>query len=89
MILIILETLSSLLTMFSWVIIFAMLLTYAPSLMQYSVVRSIYMAGSALVDPFRGIIPPIGGAIDLSPVLALLAIRLLRYALYATLTPLL
>ncbi|AXF55462.1 YggT family protein [Salicibibacter kimchii] len=35
------------------------------------------------LEPFRRIIPPIGGMIDLSPIVALIALRLAQSGVYA------
>ncbi len=44
-----------------------------------SLVRVLYLVTDPVLVPLQRIIPPIGGAIDISPVVALILLQILRY----------
>lgn len=61
---------------FTWVLVARFLLSWIPTVNYYHpVVRFIYRVTDFVVQPFRGIIPPMGG-IDFSPLIMFLALRL-------------
>jgi YggT family protein len=50
---------------------------YRPTL-DHPLVRLLYRITDPVLEPLRRIVPPIGGAIDITPVVALLLLELLR-----------
>ncbi|MCL7451620.1 MAG: YggT family protein [Anaerolineae bacterium] len=50
---------------------------YRPAI-DHPLVRILYRITDPVLEPLRRIIPPIGGAIDISPVVALLLLEVLR-----------
>ncbi len=62
--------------LYTWVLIARFLLTWIPNVdYSHPVVRFIHKATDAVVRPFRGLIPPLGG-IDLSPLVIFLVLRM-------------
>ena len=62
--------------LYTWVLIARFLLTWIPNVdYSHPVVRFIHKATDAVVRPFRGLIPPLGG-IDLSPLVMFLVLRM-------------
>lgn len=61
---------------FTWVLVARFLLSWIPNVNYYHpVVRFIYRVSDFVVQPFRGILPPVG-AIDFSPLIMFLVLRL-------------
>ncbi len=73
------RTLVTFITIYSYMIIIRVLLTWFPNINWLAPPFSVL---SQLTDPylkvFRSIIPPLGGSIDISPILAILLLQLLR-----------
>ncbi len=73
------RTLVTFITIYSYMIIIRVLLTWFPNINWLAPPFSVL---SQLTDPylkvFRSIIPPLGGTIDISPILAILLLQLLR-----------
>jgi len=62
--------------LYTWVLIARFLLTWIPNVdYSHPVVRFIHKATDAVVRPFRGLVPPLGG-IDLSPLVMFLVLRM-------------
>ena len=53
-------------------------LSWFPSLYQYEATRFLIFVTDPYMNVFKKIIPPIGGVLDLSPMLALFALRFLE-----------
>ena len=53
-------------------------LSWFPSLYRYEATRFLVFITDPYMNIFRSIIPPIGGVLDLSPMLALLSLRFLE-----------
>lgn len=75
----IVEIVSSLFYFYYILIILRIFLTWVPSIdwqqQPFFWVRSVT---DPYLNIFRGIIPPIGGALDISPILAILALQLIQ-----------
>ncbi len=65
-------------TILTWAIIIRVLLTWIPGLSPYNpVVRALASITDPILEPARRIIPPIG-MIDISPIVVLFALQLVR-----------
>ncbi len=63
-----------------WLIIVRIFLTWIPSIDWYvQPFRSLALISDVILEPFRRIIPPMGG-LDFSPIIALLFLQLLQFA---------
>lgn len=63
-----------------WLVIIRIFLTWIPSVDWYSQpFRSLALISDVILEPFRRIIPPLGG-LDFSPIIALLFLQLLQFA---------
>lgn len=63
-------------------LIFAILITWIPILdLNKDPGKKIIQIFDKVMEPFRGIIPPIGGVLDISPIFAFIAIHIIRYLL--------
>ena len=76
----ILAIINNLFYFYSLLIVIRIFLTWIPNI-DWNSQPFAFM--SSLTDPylniFRGIIPPIGGMLDISPIIALLALQFLQY----------
>lgn len=63
---------------YSWLLLARILLTWFPVDPYNPAVRFIARVTDPFLNIFRGLLPPLGGAIDLSPILAFFALRLVR-----------
>ncbi len=54
------------------------LISYLPNWRYHPIVRFIFFCTDPYLNVFRKVIPPVGGVLDLSPLLALFALRLLE-----------
>ena len=55
--------------------------SWIPNVQQYKWMRFVCYYTDPYLNIFRKIIPPIGGVLDLSPILAFLGLRLMEYVL--------
>lgn len=63
-----------------WLIIVRIFLTWIPSIDWYSQpFKSLAAISDIFLEPFKRIIPPMGG-LDFSPIIALLALQFIQYA---------
>ena len=64
---------------YSWIIFFYVLMSWLP--VQSGVLRDIYNVLGKVCDPylkpFRKLIPPIGGTLDITPIIALIVLQLI------------
>ncbi len=69
---------NSLFEIYWWIIIIRILLTWLPSIdwnaQPFALIKSLV---DPLLDPFRSIIPPIGG-LDISPIVALIFLQIMQ-----------
>tara|TARA_B100001113_G_C20974096_1_gene563164 strand:+ start:492 stop:740 length:249 start_codon:yes stop_codon:yes gene_type:complete len=61
-----------------WLIIARVFLSWIPINISYTIKRLIYNLTDPLLDLFRKIIPPFKSGIDLSPMLVLIALKILQ-----------
>lgn len=70
------------LVVYSWIIILRALLSWVISDPAHPVMRPLILATEPVLSPLRKLVPPRAvGGLDLSPVLALLLVYLLRFLL--------
>lgn len=62
-----------------WMVIIRCLLSFIPHNPYQSIIRFIYEVTEPVMAPFRRIVPVIGG-LDISPVVVVLALELVRWA---------
>jgi YggT family protein len=65
-------------SIYSYLIFGRVLLSWVPDFYQYKFVQFIYYLTDPYLNFFRKFIPPIGGVLDLSPVIALLALKFIQ-----------
>lgn len=71
-------------TVYEWLILIRIVLSWVRPNTYYPVVRFIYRATEPVLEKARGLIPPVGG-IDFSPLLVFLVLRWLRSLFVANL----
>ena len=70
---------NSLFNFYFWFILVRIFLTWIPSIDWYSQpFRTVAIAADIVLNPFRRIIPPMGG-LDFSPIVALLFLQFLQF----------
>ena len=75
----ILVVLSQTLMIYSYLLIISVLLTWFPNLDRTNpIISNLYAITDPYLNLFRGIIPPIGGTIDISPILAFLLLNVVE-----------
>lgn len=79
------QVLDLILNIYSWLIIGRALISWVSPDPYNPIVRFLYMATDPVLNFARRFIPPIGGALDLTPILVLVLIFFLRQALVQTL----
>ena len=68
--------------LYSFLVFIRVLLTWIPNLDPYNpIVRLLYQATDPVLEPARRIIPPLGGMIDISPMIVLFALSILAQML--------
>lgn len=72
---------NSLLNLYFWLIIIRIFLTWIPSINWYSQpYKTLALISDIVLEPFRKIIPPMGG-LDFSPIIALLFLQFVQFAI--------
>lgn len=74
-----------LLNVYSWLIIARAIISWVSPDPYNPIVNFLYMVTEPILRPARRIIPPIGGTIDISPIVVLLLLMFLRQALIKSL----
>lgn len=78
----IVEILSMVLQIYSYVLLARALISWIPNLDPYNpVVQFLYQITEPVLEPIRKLIPPLGGMIDISIIVAFFGIMILQYAL--------
>ncbi|MBM7644283.1 YggT family protein [Scopulibacillus daqui] len=72
----IVRILSELIYIYSWVLIIYILMSWFPGMRDSSIGQFLARISEPFLAPFRKIIPPIGGMIDISPWLAFIVLHL-------------
>ncbi|RYL95482.1 YggT family protein [Sporolactobacillus sp. THM7-4] len=67
---------------YSWILIIYILMSWVPSVQDSSVGQLFARVCEPFLSPFRRIIPPIGGVIDISPIVAFLVLKLATRGIY-------
>ncbi|MCO7128108.1 YggT family protein [Sporolactobacillus shoreicorticis] len=74
--------LSQVINIYSWILIIYILMSWVPSVQDSSIGRLFANVCEPFLSPFRRIIPPIGGVIDISPIIAFFVLRLATRGIY-------
>ncbi|WP_214739984.1 MULTISPECIES: YggT family protein [unclassified Exiguobacterium] len=77
------KTLSDLLGIYSWVLIGYILLSWFPNARESKFGQILSFLCEPFLAPFRRIIPPIGGMLDISPIVALFVLRMAQSGIAA------
>ncbi|MCM3279290.1 YggT family protein [Exiguobacterium profundum] len=77
------NTLSDLLGIYSWVLIGYILLSWFPNARESKFGQILSFLCEPFLAPFRRIIPPIGGMLDISPIVALFVLRMAQTGIAA------
>lgn len=64
---------------YSWMIIAYILMSWIPNARESSIGEMLGKLVEPYLSPFRRIIPPIGGMIDISPIVALIALHFVEW----------
>ena len=76
------EILSMVLQIYSYVLLARALLSWIPNLDPYNpIVQILFRITEPVLDPIRKLIPPLGGMIDISIIVAFFGIMILQYLL--------
>ena len=76
------EILSMALQIYSYVLLARALLSWIPNLDPYNpIVQFLFQITEPVLDPIRKLIPPLGGMIDISIIVAFFGIMILQYLL--------
>lgn len=79
---IIIELLSAVLQLYSFVLLARALISWIPNMDPYHpAVQILYQVTEPVLEPIRRIVPPLGGMIDISIIVAFLAIMVLQMLL--------
>ncbi|MCL1630932.1 YggT family protein [Sporolactobacillus sp. CPB3-1] len=74
--------LAQIISIYSWILIIYILMSWVPSIQESSIGRLFANVCEPFLSPFRRIIPPIGGVIDISPIIAFFVLRLATRGVY-------
>ncbi|MCO7174629.1 YggT family protein [Sporolactobacillus kofuensis] len=74
--------LAQIIQVYSWILIIYILMSWLPSLQASSIGQLFARVCEPFLSPFRRIIPPIGGVIDLSPIVAFFVLQLATRGIY-------
>ena len=77
------NTLSDLLGIYSWVLIGYIFLSWFPNARESKFGQILSFLCEPFLAPFRRIIPPIGGMLDISPIVALFVLRMAQAGIAA------
>ncbi|MGA9466988.1 MAG: YggT family protein [Exiguobacterium marinum] len=77
------NTLSDLLGIYSWILIGYILLSWFPNARESKFGQILSALCEPFLAPFRRIIPPIGGMLDISPIVALFVLRMAQAGIAA------
>lgn len=72
----VLDILSAVIYYYSWALIIYILLSWFPNARQSGIGHFLERICEPYLEPFRRIIPPIGGMIDISPIVGIFVLRL-------------
>lgn len=72
------QIVQGLFTLYTFMLLGRIISSWIPQASQYKIVQFIMFYTDPYLNLFRRIIPPIGGVLDLSPLLAFFALRILE-----------
>lgn len=79
---IIIELLSAILQLYSFVLLARALISWIPNMDPYHpAVQILYQVTEPVLEPIRRVVPPLGGMIDMSIIIAFIAIMFLQMIL--------
>ncbi|WP_332237555.1 YggT family protein [Sporolactobacillus sp. KGMB 08714] len=76
------DVLAQLISIYSWILVIYILMSWLPSVQSSRIGRLFARVCEPFLSPFRRIIPPIGGVLDLSPIVAFLVLQLATRGIY-------
>ena len=85
LILFVISTLQEVLSLYSWIVLIAVLLTWIEPNPYNPIVRFLYSVTEPVFDLVREHIPVVFGGIDLSPIIVFIAIRFVQQVVLTTL----
>lgn len=85
LILFVISTLQEVLSIYSWIVLIAVLLTWIEPNPYNPIVRFLYSVTEPVFDLVREHIPVVFGGIDLSPIIVFIAIRFVQQVVLTTL----
>lgn len=85
LILFVISTLQEVLSLYSWIVLIAVLLTWIEPNPYNPIVRFLYSVTEPVFDFVREHIPVVFGGIDLSPIIVFIAIRFVQQVVLTTL----
>ncbi|MBF0708369.1 MULTISPECIES: YggT family protein [Bacillales] len=68
---------------YTWILIIYIFMSWIPNARESSIGRMIASIAEPYLAPFRKIIPPIGGMLDISPIVAIFALQFVQYGIIA------
>lgn len=77
---------STLFEIYSWMIIAYILMSWIPNARESAIGEWLGKLVEPYLSPFRRIIPPIGGMIDISPIVALIALHFVEWGVIGILS---
>ncbi|WP_347550420.1 YggT family protein [Pseudalkalibacillus hwajinpoensis] len=68
---------------YTWILIIYIFMSWIPNARESSIGKMIASVAEPYLAPFRKIIPPIGGMLDISPIVAIFALQFAQYGIVA------
>lgn len=76
------DILARIVGVYSWILVIYILMSWLPSVQDSKIGRLFARVCEPFLSPFRRIIPPIGGVIDISPIIAFFVLQLATRGIY-------
>ncbi|GGL44657.1 YggT family protein [Sporolactobacillus putidus] len=76
------DILARIVGVYSWILVIYILMSWLPSVQDSQIGRLFARVCEPFLSPFRRIIPPIGGVIDISPIIAFFVLQLATRGIY-------
>ncbi len=68
---------------YTWILIIYIFMSWIPNARESSIGQMIASVAEPYLAPFRKVIPPIGGMLDISPIVAIFALQFVQYGIIA------
>ncbi|MGB8002267.1 MAG: YggT family protein [Anaerobacillus sp.] len=68
---------------YTWILIIYIFMSWVPNARESSIGQMIASVAEPYLAPFRKVIPPIGGMLDISPIVAIFALQFVQYGIIA------